>query len=62
MLNDWRNRILSSWGYMKILRLALASVVLIEAWKTSEPVFALFGGILFLQALLNIGCCGTGRL
>jgi len=59
MMNNWKDRLLNNWGIMRFLRLGLAILVLIEAWKNSEIVFGLLGGILLFQALANVGCCGS---
>jgi hypothetical protein len=59
MLNDWKNRLIYGWGFMRILRLVIASIILVQAWQISEPMFAVFGGFILFQALLNIGCCGV---
>lgn len=50
--------ILSNWSFMKILKLGLGTLVLIQAIHNHDTAMAMFGGIFMLQALLNIGCCG----
>lgn len=59
MFNNWKQRLLSSWTFMRFIRLGLALVVLSEAWKNSEILFGLLGGILLFQSLFNYGCCGV---
>ncbi len=59
MLNDWKQRLTKGWTLMRIIRLGLAIVVLSEAWKNSEILFGLLGGILLFQSLSNTGCCGV---
>lgn len=59
MLNDWKQRLTTGWNFMRLFRLGLAILVLIEAWKNSEVMFAVLGGILLLQVIINVGCCGT---
>jgi len=59
MLRDWKQKILNNWSFMRIVRLILATIILIEAWKNSETLFAIIGGVLFFQSVLNMGCCGS---
>lgn len=59
MLNDWKQRLTRGWGLMRLFRLGLAVLVLIEAWKNAEILFGVLGGILLVQALLDVGCCGS---
>jgi len=59
MLKDWKQRLVSGWSLMRIIRLGLGIIVIGEAWKSSEILFGLLGGILLAQALLNAGCCGA---
>lgn len=61
MLNDWKQRLTKGWGFMRLFRLGLAVIVLIEAWKNTEILFGVLGSILLFQALLDVGCCGSGR-
>ena len=60
MLTDWKQRLTQGWNFMRLIRLGLAVLVIIEAWKSSELIFAALGGILLFQSLMNIGCCGSG--
>lgn len=59
MLKNWKDRILKGWGLMRLLRLALAGIVFVEAWKNNDWLFASMGAVLFLQSVLNVGCCGA---
>lgn len=60
MPNDWKQRLTRDWGFMRFFRLGLAIIVLTEAWKNTELLFALLGSVLLFQSLLNVGCCGSG--
>jgi hypothetical protein len=60
MLNDWKQRLTKGWSFMRLLRLGLAVIVLIEAWTNAEMLFGVLGSILLFQALLDVGCCGSG--
>ena len=59
MLNDWKQRLTKSWGFIRLFRLGLAVIILIEAWKNKEILFGVLGSILLFQALLDVGCCGS---
>ncbi len=60
MLKDWKQRLTQGWGFMRLFRLGLGVIVLIEAWKNNEILFGLLGGILLFQSLMDVGCCGSG--
>lgn len=59
MFQNWKYNLLHGWHFMRLFRLGLAIMVLFEAWKSSELLYALLGLVLLAQALLNVGCCGT---
>lgn len=44
---------------MRLLRAGLAGWAFWQAFATGEWIFLLPGGILGLQAIFNIGCCGS---
>ncbi len=52
--------IVVNWDLMRILRLVLGSWVIYSSIIDAQPIFGILGGIFVLQALLNIGCCGSG--
>jgi hypothetical protein len=60
MFNDWKQRLTTGWSLIRLVRLGLAFMVLAEAWKNSELLFALLGTVLLFQSVLNVGCCGSG--
>jgi uncharacterized membrane protein HdeD (DUF308 family) len=57
---DVKYRLMNNWHTMRIVRLALAVFFLIDAWKASDLLIALFGGLLLFQGIWNVGCCGAG--
>ncbi|PBQ30693.1 hypothetical protein CNR22_02525 [Sphingobacteriaceae bacterium] len=59
MFKHWKIRLTQGWNFMRVFRLGLAILVLMEAWKSSQILFAGLGGILLFQALINVGCCGS---
>ena len=50
---------LFNWNFMRLLRAGLAAWAIWQAFATGELIFLLPGGILGLQAIFNIGCCGS---
>jgi len=58
-LNSLKQRLITGWNFLRIVRLALALLIITEAWNSSEILFAVLGGFLAFQAILNYGCCGV---
>lgn len=58
-LNNLKQSLTNGWNFLRLARLVLALVIIAEGWYSSEMLFAIFGGWLALQTLLNFGCCGT---
>lgn len=52
--------LVSNWHAMRILRAALAIYSFVEFSSTQDWIFLVFGGILAVQAIFDISCCGTG--
>lgn len=50
---------LSQWNAMRIIRLVLGVVIVIQGLSTNDYAIALLGGLFTLMPLLNVGCCGT---
>ncbi len=59
MQSSWKYNLAHGWNFMRLFRLGLAGLVLFEAWKSGELLFAGLGMILLVQSLLNVGCCGA---
>ncbi len=51
--------ILAQWNAMRIIRLVLGIVIIVQGIYTNDYAIALLGGLFTLMPLLNIGCCGT---
>lgn len=51
--------LLKNWHFMRVFRGGLAVFALSEAWRTGEAMMLMVGGILGLQAIFNVGCCGA---
>ena len=48
-----------NWHLMRILRVVLAIAILVQAWYAKDSTTAVFGVILLMMGLFNIGCCGA---
>jgi len=58
MFNNWKERILSGWNILRVIRLGLALLVIYESIKNYDVMFAILGSVILFQAVLNFGCCG----
>ncbi|HHG84247.1 MAG TPA: hypothetical protein ENJ82_05805 [Bacteroidetes bacterium] len=46
------------WNLARILRVGFGIVLLVAAFFSQDGITAVFGGLLLLQGMLNIGCIG----
>ena len=51
---------LSNWNFMRLLRLALGVIILIQGINSNDWMFIIAGALFSLMPVLNIGCCGAG--
>lgn len=51
--------LVSGWNLMRIIRLLLGIFILAEGISSQQWIPGIIGGIFLMQALLNVGCCGT---
>ncbi|WP_321436502.1 hypothetical protein [uncultured Bacteroides sp.] len=54
------NNILKNWDFSRIIKLIAGIGISIYAITEKEYSFLFLAGFLFLQAILNISCCGAG--
>lgn len=50
---------LKTWDLMRVLRLALGIIIIVQGVQAKEWLFVALGGLFSLMPLLNIGCCGV---
>lgn len=50
---------LKSWGWMRIIRLVLGVIIVIQGIMMKEWLYMILGGFFTLFAIMNVGCCGT---
>lgn len=60
MANQIAAMLFSNWHFTRIFRAGIAVFAFSEAWRTGDSLLLGMGGILALQALFNVGCCGVG--
>lgn len=49
---------LMNWSFMRLLRLVLGGIVMVQGIMVHEVPYAVIGGLLMLMAIANIGCNG----
>lgn len=52
---------LKNWNFMRIVRLVIGIVIIVQGIEYNEWMFVVLGGLFALMPLLNIGCCSTGN-
>lgn len=53
-----RQRLLTNWHFMRVLRLILSVWILGMAVSAHDWLMGIFGAFFFYTALLGVGCCG----
>lgn len=51
--------VLSNWNFMRMLRLGIGLWFVYSAVADHQPLLGVMGGLFALQAVMNIGCCGS---
>ncbi|WP_338875381.1 hypothetical protein WBJ53_07140 [Spirosoma sp. SC4-14] len=52
--------LVKNWDVMRIVRLLAGSAIIWSAFADKQPLLGLLGGMLLLQAILNVGCGAAG--
>lgn len=50
----------NNWHFMRILRLALGGLAVVEYFSMHDLLLLFIGGVFLVQGIFNIGCCGDG--
>ena len=50
---------LSNWNLMRIIRLILGIVIIVQGFQAHQWMFVALGGLFTLMPLFNVGCCST---
>jgi hypothetical protein len=48
----------SNWNFIKVLKIGLALMVIVQSIQSHDATLGIFGSLFMMQAFLNIGCCG----
>ena len=51
--------IFSNWNFMRIFRLVLGLIIVIQAINANDKMMLFFGGLFIILPLFNLGCCGS---
>lgn len=51
--------ILQGWNFMRILRLVMGIIIIIQGIKGGEALYIILGILLSGMSVANVGCCGT---
>jgi hypothetical protein len=50
---------LTTWNWIRIMRLVFGIAAIVQGIAQQNHVITLIGGILTVQGIFNIGCCGA---
>lgn len=59
-MNTLKDRLLSEWHIMRILRLAIGLWLAVQAIMAKDILPGLLGVFFLYQAVTDTGCCGSG--
>lgn len=51
--------LMSDWNVMRVIRLALGILVIIQSISEKNYMLTFAGGLFAFLALINVGCCGA---
>lgn len=54
-----KQQVLYGWSWIRAARLLIGVFALVEAYRMHNNMLGMLAGIIFIQGLLGIGCCGT---
>jgi hypothetical protein len=49
---------LKNWGVLRIVRLSAGLLILWSSFVDYQPLMGIIGGLLLIQAMMNMGCAG----
>lgn len=59
MLETFKYNLLNNWHAIRIIRLALSVIIIVQAVQIHDALFGFMGTFFLYQALSNTGCCGV---
>jgi hypothetical protein len=51
--------LVSNWSFMRLIRLVLSIIILVQAFSVHDTAMILAGIFLLGMTLANVGCCGV---
>ncbi len=60
MLTTFKYNLTNNWNVIRLIRLALSVIILVQAVQMHDMLFGVFGSFFLYQSLTNTGCCGSG--
>ncbi len=58
-MNTWKQRLLTNWHLMRMVRLGLGLMMLVMGIQSKEWAIGLFSVFFLYQAITDTGCCGS---
>jgi len=58
-MSTWKQRLLTNWHLMRIVRLGLGMMMLVMGWQSRDWAIGLFSIFFLYQAATDTGCCGS---
>lgn len=57
MLQTFKYKLLNNWNVIRIVRLILSIIIIVQSLQMHDMLFGLLGVFFLYQALSNTGCC-----
>lgn len=58
-METFKYNLLHNWNVIRIIRLVLSIVIIVQAVQIHDALFGVLGFFFFYQAITNTGCCGV---
>jgi len=59
MLETFKYNLTNNWNPIRIIRLVLSIIIIVQAVQIQDALFGFMGTFFLYQALGNTGCCGV---
>lgn len=61
MLQTFKYNLFHNWTIIRIIRLTLSVIIIVQAIQLHDALFGVFGFFFLYQALSNTGCCAMNN-
>ena len=58
-MSSIKQRLLTNWHFMRILRLGIGIMMAVMAIQSKDPMIGIFSVFFLYQSVTDTGCCGT---